>query len=361
VGKEQRLEKITELQEKLKSKVICFLTSDRLNSGMQISRDCTKVMQQHLDIHEQNDTISLFIVSHGGDLDIPWEMINLLRCHCKKLQAVIPYVCHSAATLIAIGCKELIVGPRGQLSPTDPKLNVRTGTGDDAPILSFGVEDINAFVEFVRDTLQRGFKNYGHESLAKLIDRVQPELLGSINRTYFRNKLLIEKMLRLSGKSYSRSAINRIIEHLSVAYFSHSHAISRAEMSADLRLPIVYAEKRDCAELIWQLYEDYAAEFQSRRNFDIQEEFHKSAKNPLSVEVKGKYVESPARTDFFVQTTMIAGTGTPNFQFTIPQLPGATPDVIQQLLNHFIGEMQTQLKPLSIAKKTSTFGEWRTE
>ena len=183
-----------------------------------ITRDCIKIIERHLDVGEHHDVLSLFLVSHGGDLDAPWTLVNLLRSHCEKLQVIMPYICHSAATMIALGCDQLIAGPRAQLSPTDPTLQLKMGMDENAPVMQFGVEDVNAFVDFVRDTLGRQFPRYGHEALSKLIDRVPAEALGSIKRTYFRTRLIIEKMLRLTTKKYTEKEVERLVSLLTVAY-----------------------------------------------------------------------------------------------------------------------------------------------
>src|ERR1700683_2356616 len=226
MGKVQRLEKIAQIEQTLKAKVICFLTSDRIGvepPANYITRDCVKIIEQHLAVNEQHETLALYLVSHGGDIDVPWPLVNLLRGHCKKLQVVIPYICHSAATQIALGCDELVAGPRSQLSPTDPMLTVRTSAEENAPVMQFGVEDINAFVKFVKTNLGNQFAAHGHEALLNLIKRVKPELLGSVNRTYLRSRLLIEKMRGLTSKRYSKKDMERLIDYLTVAYFSHSH------------------------------------------------------------------------------------------------------------------------------------------
>src|SRR3990172_2505217 len=174
--RDERQRMIGELEKALGSKVICFLTSDRFGVQMPISRDCVKVLQQHLGPREHYESVALYLVSHGGDLDVPWALVNFLRGHCNKLRTVLPYICHSAATLIACGCDEIIAGSRAELSPTDPTLQVRTGPDESAPTMQFGVEDINAFVEFLRDKLGAGFTRHGHEALTKLMDTVPPHL-----------------------------------------------------------------------------------------------------------------------------------------------------------------------------------------
>lgn len=36
---------------------------------------------------------------------------------------MVPYKAHSAATLIAIGCDEIVMGSKSELGPIDPALN----------------------------------------------------------------------------------------------------------------------------------------------------------------------------------------------------------------------------------------------
>jgi hypothetical protein len=367
MGKAERHAKIEQLETILNAKVICFITSDRIGVEQPanfISRDCIKIVEQHLDISDNYDTLALYVVSHGGDIDVPWPLVNLLRCHSKKLQAIIPYICHSAATQIALGCDEIIAGPRAQLSPTDPMLPVRTGTDENAPIMQFGVEDINAFIRFVRTNLGSKFSSHGHEALGKLMERIKPELLGSVNRTYFRSRLLIEKMCGLTSKNYAKKEMDSLIDYLTVAYFSHSHFISRNEMIKDLKLPIVLAENVKIDKVIWELYEEYAGEMDSRKPYDAQHELSQAATNPVTLKIKGKFVESTKRTDVYTQTTILQGGGAPNFNFTLPTLPQNTqipPQLVQQIINHFLQELNSQLTPFQVAKKVASFGEWKTE
>jgi hypothetical protein len=327
-----------------------------------MTRDCIKIVEQHLAISDHYDTLAIYLMSHGGEIDVPWPLVNLLRCHCKKLQVIIPHICHSAATQIVLGCDEIIAGPRAQLSPTDPTLTVRTGTDENAPVMQFGVEDINAFIRFVRTNLGRKFSSHGHEALGKLMDRIKPEMLGSVNRTYFRSRLLIEKMCGLTGRKYNTKEMDSLVDYLTVAYFSHSHCISRAEMIKDLNLPIVLAEKLKIDNVIWELYEEYAVELDSRRPYDPQRELSQAATNPVTITIKGKFVESLKRTDVYTQTTTLQGTGVPNFNFTLPNLQGQVPpQLVQPIINHFMQELNNQLKPFQVAKKVASFGEWKTE
>lgn len=367
MGKAERRSKIEKIEEALKAKVICFVTSDRHGGEQQasaISRDCVKIIEQHLSVGEKNETLALYLVSHGGDIDVPWPLVNLLRCHCKKLQLLIPYISHSAATQIALGCDEIIAGPRAEFSPTDPMLQVRAGTDENAPVMQFGVEDINAFIKFVKLHLGNQFSAHGHEALGKLIERVKPEALGSINRTYFRSRLLIEKMCGLTPRKYNKKEMDKLVDYLTVAYYSHSHFISRNEMINDLKLPIVRAETLGLDGVMWELYEEYATVLQSRNPYDAQRELSQAATNPITVSMKGKFVESKSRTDVYTYNIILQGTGTPNFQFSLPALPAGIaipPAVLQQIINNFLQQLNAQLAPFQVAKRIASFGEWSIE
>jgi hypothetical protein len=193
---------------------------------------------------------------------------------------------------------------------------------------------------------------------------VKPEALGSINRTYFRSRLLIEKMCALTPKKHSKEEMDKLVDYLTVAYYSHSHFISRNEMINDLKLPIIRAEKLGLDGIIWELYEEYATEMQSRNPYDAQRELSQASTNPTTVSMKGKFVESKNRTDVYVYNNILQGAGTPNFNFSLPTLPaGVTipPAVLQQIIAYFLQQLNSQLAPFQIAKKIASFGEWRIE
>jgi hypothetical protein len=95
----------------------------------------------------------------------------------------------------------------------------------------------------------------------------------------------------------------------------------------------------------------------------MQNELHHSTTNPLTIHIRSKFVESAKRTDTYVQTVILQGTGVPNFNFTVPQnIPGLQdPAVLQQIIQHFLNELNSQLKPFLVAKKVASSGEWNSE
>jgi ClpP class serine protease len=79
-------------------------------------------MYDHIRDLPKSSRIDLFLYSRGGAIEVPWRMITMLREHCNHLSVLIPYRALSAATLIALGCDEIVMGGKAELGPIDPAL-----------------------------------------------------------------------------------------------------------------------------------------------------------------------------------------------------------------------------------------------
>ncbi|MGE0430663.1 MAG: hypothetical protein AB7K09_00520 [Planctomycetota bacterium] len=70
----------------------------------------------------KRDRVSLFIKSDGGYGLASLRMVHLLRQHVKRVTAMIPLNCASAATMLAIGADSIEMGPLAYLTPVDTSL-----------------------------------------------------------------------------------------------------------------------------------------------------------------------------------------------------------------------------------------------
>lgn len=68
------------------------------------------------------DKLILFIRSNGGSGMVSLRIVHLLRSFAKKLIILAPSECASAATMLALGCDEIYMGPLSSLSPVDSSL-----------------------------------------------------------------------------------------------------------------------------------------------------------------------------------------------------------------------------------------------
>ncbi len=70
------------------------------------------------------DTLNLILHSPGGDGAVVETVVSLCRTHCKKFRVIVPTEAKSAATMIALGADEIVMGPPSELGPIDAQIMV---------------------------------------------------------------------------------------------------------------------------------------------------------------------------------------------------------------------------------------------
>ena len=118
-----RIELYKKLEEKLDSKLLVYITSDRRGFEANIAQDVIDLFINQLDSIGITKKISLYLYTRGGDTAAAWNIVNLLRQYCDNLQVVIPHKAHSAGTLISIGANSIIMTKQATLGPIDPSVN----------------------------------------------------------------------------------------------------------------------------------------------------------------------------------------------------------------------------------------------
>lgn len=266
-----RLELIQGLQRLRSSKVICYLTSDRQPPwAAQMAIDVIRPFFETLRKMGKVNAIDLFIFSQGGDTLVPWRIVTLARQFCKKLNVLVPYRAHSAATMLALGADEIVMGPLGELSPIDPTITTpfnppTPGKAAEQKIL-LSVEDVAGYLSLAReragitnqDTMARVFE--------KLSDSVHPLAIGSIYRSHALIRLLAGKLLAMHPKDKRElERIPRIVELLAEKLYAHGLLIDRheaAELGLAVKNPSAAVE-----ESMWSLFESFEKEMKLKEVF----------------------------------------------------------------------------------------------
>ncbi len=74
------------------------------------------------------DQINLLLHSPGGDGTIVEKMVNMCRSHLSgqnsKLRVIVPNVAKSAATVLALGADQILMGYCSELGPIDPQVAI---------------------------------------------------------------------------------------------------------------------------------------------------------------------------------------------------------------------------------------------
>jgi hypothetical protein len=172
----------------------------------------------------KSDRVSLFIKSDGGSGQASLRMVNLLRKYVKRLTAIVPLECESAATMLALGADRILMGPLAHLSAVDTSLTHDLSPVDrDNDRVSVSQDELQRVVRLWRAQAQRKAGN-PFEALFKY---VHPLVVGAVDRSSaLSTKLCIEI---LSYHLKNKKKAERISNTLNSGYPSHSYPITLRE------------------------------------------------------------------------------------------------------------------------------------
>lgn len=238
------------------TRVVAYVTGDRQPTPAQIGDDALRPMYEHLRAIGHVPELDLLIYSRGGAIDVPWRVVTALRRTAEKWNVLIPFRAHSAATLIALGADKIVLGRHGELGPIDPRMSIQRVVpqpGGPPALLQdeVSVEDVFAYLRFVRDRAGLSDQAALSMGLAKLADRLDPVSLGSAHRTHSHIRDVARRMLLSRSEPPNEQVTGTIIETLAERVYAHGHAIGMTE-AASIGLP-VEAAGNDLDDAMWSL------------------------------------------------------------------------------------------------------------
>ncbi len=263
-----RTDLYTQLEEKLNTKIITYVTSDRKGFETQIVQDVIDLFINHLDKIGVVPKISLYLYTRGGDTAAAWNIINLLRQYCDELQVIIPHKAHSAGTLISIGANSIIMTKQATLSPIDPSINTPLNPqipNNPTATMPVSVEAVKGYLEFAKEELSIKDDIALANILIKLSDSVHPLVLGNVYRSRAQIKMLAEKLL--VNQITDPNKIKQIISFLCSESGSHDYTINRREAKNTLGLNIIKPDD-SLYVIIKAIYDDISAELGFGETFD---------------------------------------------------------------------------------------------
>lgn len=262
-----RVRLYSELENEFSSKLIVYVTSDRLNMGAQISSDVINFLIEHLDKIGSCDKISLYLYTRGGDTSAARNIVNLLRMYCKQLQVIIPHKAHSAGTIISIGANEIVMTKQATLGPIDPSIQTALNPHDDAgDLFPVSVEAVKGYLAFAKDELGITDQAALADIFKKLTESVHPLVLGEVYRSRAQIQMLAEKLLK--NHVTDAEKVKKIIDFLCSESGSHDYTINRREAMEELGLNIVKPDDRQY-DIIKKIYDDIRDELIFDRPFDF--------------------------------------------------------------------------------------------
>lgn len=268
---ETRIALIKEIQVLRGSNVVCYLTSLRQNVMSIMSDDAVRVIFDHLLLLPSKPVakLDLFLCSNGGSGTVPWRLVSVLREFATSFNVLIPFRAYSAASLLALGADEIVMHPFGELGPIDPTVsNDFNPTDNLGRRLGISVEDITAYIQFVKDTVGITHEDELVKMVEVLAQKVHPVALGNIERFLSQSRMIARKILRTHMREAGEHEIEEIVENMASKLYFHGHPINRQEAKIDLGLKVTVNLPPDLEAKMWELYKEYEEEFQNLNIFN---------------------------------------------------------------------------------------------
>jgi hypothetical protein len=263
----ERRDLYQQLESKRNSKVLVYVTGDRRQMETKISSEVLDFFTHHLDLIYKADRISLLLYTRGGETLAAWSIVNLIRQFTDDFEVIVPSKAHSAGTLMCLGANRIVMTKQATLGPIDPSvntpLNPQVTVGAPQARVPVSVEDLNAFVEYCRETL--GDDAGIRELLVSLTDKVHPLVLGNAFRARGQIRMLAKKLL--GNQNHNEGKLEQLLKFLCSESGSHDYTINRREARDELGLPIEKPDD-DLYDIIKSIYQDFACELQFATPYD---------------------------------------------------------------------------------------------
>lgn len=345
--------------EKLRNgrRLICFFNFDRDSfppiPGVQtnFAPDTKEPLFRVLKETVQNgQEVDLCLYTRGGDTNAVWPIASLLREFDPDFHVLVPFRCHSAGTLLALGSKQIVMTQLSELSPIDPS----TGNQFNPPEnerqnkLPISVEDVQQYRNFVLQ--QFGAQDDGQDEappidkallspfLARLTDKIHPLALGNVHRVHLQIKQLAHSLLELHG--IEGRHLDEVIGALTTKFYSHLHMINRREARQILGEQQVAFAEEELATALDALLRNYEDDFDFRTPFYLAE--HLKDQPTEDARFVGGAIESTAWSYLFETCATLRQQSQlpPNVQVQLP--PGQPMPLIPGLPRQYNVEVTSQ-------------------
>ena len=286
-----RVELIKKLETERKSRVISYITGDRLPFATKIAGDIVPLLGNLLDGIGKVKKISLLLYTSGGDMLAPIRIVKLIRNHCDEFEVLVPYKAHSAGTLICLGADTIVMSKLGELTPVDPTTGHPFNPQNPAnpqQKLEVSVEDLNSYLLFAKEKAEVKSEQM-IDAYKLLVEKLHPLSIGNAYRAYRMARLLTERLLWLHmDKEKDGEKIKKIIKEITGDITIHAYPIDRDE-AADLGLRIEKAAD-ELDKSMCQIYENYAEEMKLGQPFHPNELL--AGKEMVEINKVGAYLET---------------------------------------------------------------------
>jgi ATP-dependent protease ClpP protease subunit len=244
-----RRQLLSAIQQKRSSKVIAYISKFTLDFTD------ASMLSDLLALHGKVDRIDLVLDSPGGLIDAAYKIVCLLREYAKVLSVIIPNRAKSAATLIALGADELLMGPPSEIGPIDPMIPVSHPERGTIWIPAQSIRDaLKLFDSEIAEDINRS------ALFMPIMSKIDPWVLGAYERAIKSSEQYAAELLGAYMLKNNQDLAKEIAKNLATGYYSHGYAIDRRITKDKLQLNVTFIdEDQELWSYVWRLFKLYEA------------------------------------------------------------------------------------------------------
>lgn len=170
--------------------------------------------------------VTLLVKSDGGSGMASLRMVHLLRRFCRKLTVVAPLNCASAATMLALGADQVLMGPLSYLTAVDTSLEHDLSPLDHTNnLVPVSNDEVDRVIRLWKDIAGR--RSEAVNPYQELYKYLHPLIIGALDRASSLSLMLCREILGYHLKDARKA--ERISQELNSSYPAHQYPITARE------------------------------------------------------------------------------------------------------------------------------------
>ena len=169
---------------------------------------------------EKSRGLDLFLHTPGGEIAATESLVNYLRqMFGTDIRAIVPQLAMSAGTMLALSCREIILGKHSNLGPIDPQIGGMAAHGV--------VEEFNRAIDEIRNATDPNEKHAKVAMWQPIIAKYTPTLIGQCQKAIAWSQSMVANWLEtgmFDGESDAKTKAMAIAEELGNHALNKSHA-----------------------------------------------------------------------------------------------------------------------------------------
>lgn len=238
---------IAALEKKRRSRIFVFVQGN----ADYLSDETFKCILRKRDKFKRVDTLEILLHSHGGAIDVAYQLSKFFRRQCRKFNVIVPLVAKSAATLMCLNADTLHMGEFASLGPLDVQIQDPIDRGqyyfsplDEFKSMKFlrdyAVDVLDFYVHLIVHRSPMSIKDALHEAIPALVGtmqplyaKVDPSKVGGYSRALAIGEEYAMRLLAQARHPNTEDLVHQLVWH----YPAHDFVIDYDE-AREIGLPV---------------------------------------------------------------------------------------------------------------------------